>query len=195
MKGRFTYREVSWGPSVVALLVPQRRPFVLLDRVTGVAGEALRGCRHVSANEPVFDGHFPQVDVWPGALTLEGVAQAAGALASVVALSEAWIEDGGTAEQLRAELDHVELGATLGRGWDAEREAGFRARLARRRRPLALAGGARLKFTSPVFPGCRLDYDVWIERRMGELVSFGFEASVDGRLVVEGSLSASSEIR
>lgn len=191
MRGRFAFREVSWGPSVVALLVPQRRPFVLLDRVTGVVDApvpALRGARHISANEPVFDGHFPQVDVWPGALTLEGVAQAAGALASVVALSE-------TMEDLGAELDHVELGATLGRGWDAEREAAFRARLAGQRRPLALAGGARLKFASPVFPGCRLDYEVWLERRMGELVSFGFEASVDGRLVVEGSLSASSDLR
>ncbi|MCB9700216.1 MAG: hypothetical protein H6738_25745 [Alphaproteobacteria bacterium] len=191
MRGRFAFREVSWGPSVVALLVPQRRPFVLLDRVMGVVDApvpALRGARHISANEPVFDGHFPQVDVWPGALTLEGVAQAAGALASVVALSE-------TMEDLGAELDHVELGATLGRGWDAEREAAFRARLAGQRRPLALAGGARLKFASPVFPGCRLDYEVWLERRMGELVSFGFEASVDGRLVVEGSLSASSDLR
>ncbi len=61
--------------------LPHRYPFLLIDRVTECeVGERLVGIKNVSANEPFFNGHFPDYPVMPGVLILEAMAQAAGIL-------------------------------------------------------------------------------------------------------------------
>jgi len=41
-------------------LLPHRYPFLLLDRVVEYeAGVSIRGFKNVSANEALFQGHFP----------------------------------------------------------------------------------------------------------------------------------------
>ncbi|GAB7218213.1 3-hydroxyacyl-[acyl-carrier-protein] dehydratase FabZ [Vibrio inusitatus NBRC 102082] len=63
-------------------LLPHRYPFLLLDRVTDFEeGKYLIGLKNVSFNEPQFQGHFPQLPVFPGVLILEAMAQATGLLA------------------------------------------------------------------------------------------------------------------
>ncbi|OED98065.1 3-hydroxyacyl-[acyl-carrier-protein] dehydratase FabZ [Vibrio breoganii] len=63
-------------------LLPHRYPFLLLDRVTDFEeGKYLVGLKNVSFNEPQFQGHFPQLPVFPGVLILEAMAQATGLLA------------------------------------------------------------------------------------------------------------------
>jgi len=58
--------------------VPQRFPFLMLDRVTElVPGESLVAYKNVSIDEAYFNGHFPGNPVFPGALTAEAMAQAA----------------------------------------------------------------------------------------------------------------------
>ena len=56
--------------------LPHRYPFLLIDRVTGIEpGVELNAIKNVTANEPIFTGHFPQFPVFPGVLILEAMAQ------------------------------------------------------------------------------------------------------------------------
>lgn len=66
--------------------LPHRFPIILVDRVLEFeAGKRLVAVKNVSANEPVFTGHFPHYPVMPGVLILESMAQAAAILTSVSA--------------------------------------------------------------------------------------------------------------
>jgi 3-hydroxyacyl-[acyl-carrier-protein] dehydratase len=57
-------------------LLPHRYPFLLLDRVTEYkSGESIRGYKNVSANEALFQGHFPDMSIFPGVLICEALAQ------------------------------------------------------------------------------------------------------------------------
>ncbi|MFL0796512.1 MAG: 3-hydroxyacyl-ACP dehydratase FabZ [Cellvibrionaceae bacterium] len=61
--------------------LPHRYPFLLVDRVTElVEGEHIVAYKNVSANEDVFNGHFPQKPVFPGVMIVEALAQASGIL-------------------------------------------------------------------------------------------------------------------
>ncbi len=68
--------------------LPHRYPFLLVDRIRDIDGDkSCVGIKNVTANEPHFQGHFPDYPVMPGVLILEGMAQTAGAL-SVFARGE-----------------------------------------------------------------------------------------------------------
>lgn len=57
-------------------ILPQRFPFVLVDRVTEVvAYEHIRGHKCVTMNEPWFLGHYPLRPIMPGVLVLEALSQ------------------------------------------------------------------------------------------------------------------------
>ena len=61
--------------------LPHRYPFLLVDRVSElVKGERIVALKNVTANEPFFDGHFPEYSVMPGVLIVEAFGQAAAAL-------------------------------------------------------------------------------------------------------------------
>ena len=59
-------------------LIPQRFPFLMLDRVVEIKeGEFIKAYKNVSINEEYFRGHFPDMPILPGALIAEAMAQAA----------------------------------------------------------------------------------------------------------------------
>jgi len=61
--------------------LPHRYPFLLVDRVVEIRlGESIVAYKNVSYNEQLFQGHFPGKAVFPGVLTVEAMAQAAGIL-------------------------------------------------------------------------------------------------------------------
>ena len=61
--------------------LPHRYPFLLIDRVTELTrGESIVGFKNITYNEQLFQGHFPDKPLFPGMLTLEAMAQAAGIL-------------------------------------------------------------------------------------------------------------------
>jgi len=67
-------------------LLPHRYPIILVDRVLEIeAGKRIVAIKNVSANEPVFTGHFPHYPVMPGVLILEAMAQTSAVLAFVSA--------------------------------------------------------------------------------------------------------------
>ena len=61
-------------------ILPHRYPFLLVDRIVELEGERIVGIKNVTANEPFFQGHFPDFPVMPGVLIVEAMAQTAGVL-------------------------------------------------------------------------------------------------------------------
>ena len=58
-------------------LIPQRFPFIMLDKVIELKpGERAVAFKNVSGNDMVFLGHFPEKAIMPGALIIESMAQA-----------------------------------------------------------------------------------------------------------------------
>ena len=60
--------------------LPQRYPFLLVDRVLSLDERHVRALKNVSINEQFFAGHFPGEPLMPAVLILEGMAQTAGLL-------------------------------------------------------------------------------------------------------------------
>jgi|TARA_B110000503_G_scaffold6082_1_gene8441 3-hydroxyacyl-[acyl-carrier-protein] dehydratase len=66
--------------------LPQRYPFLLLDRVVEIdSGQRILAYKNITANEGVFNGHFPSAPIFPGVMIIEAMAQAAGVLGFVTA--------------------------------------------------------------------------------------------------------------
>jgi len=57
-------------------LIPQRYPFLMIDRVIEACPEKVVAIKNVSMTEHFFEGHFPDLKVMPGALMIEAMAQA-----------------------------------------------------------------------------------------------------------------------
>ena len=67
--------------AMIKRMIPHRYPFLMIDQVVGLKkGESAVGVKNVTANEPQFDGHFPDEPIMPGVLVLEAMAQTAAVL-------------------------------------------------------------------------------------------------------------------
>ncbi|KSU81888.1 MULTISPECIES: 3-hydroxyacyl-ACP dehydratase FabZ [Fictibacillus] len=57
-------------------IIPHRYPFLLLDTIEELEpGKRAVGKKNITANEEVFNGHFPNYNIFPGVMTLEACAQ------------------------------------------------------------------------------------------------------------------------
>ena len=61
-------------------LLPHRSPTQLVDKVVAMGATTIVGVKNVTANEPFFQGHFPEDPVMPGVLQIEAMAQCGGLL-------------------------------------------------------------------------------------------------------------------
>ena len=58
-------------------LIPQRFPFIMIDRVLNVdPGKEALAVKNVSGNDILFLGHFPEKAIMPGVALIEAMAQA-----------------------------------------------------------------------------------------------------------------------
>lgn len=72
-------------------LLPHRYPMQLVDKVVSMGATTIVGVKNITANEPFFQGHFPQEPVMPGVLQIEAMAQCGGLLVlSQVEEPERW---------------------------------------------------------------------------------------------------------
>src|ERR1700758_3510622 len=63
--------------------IPHRYPFLLVDRAEAYRPhQSIVGIKCVTANEPFFQGHFPDYPVMPGVLIIEAIAQTGAVLMS-----------------------------------------------------------------------------------------------------------------
>ncbi|MDE6324543.1 MAG: bifunctional UDP-3-O-[3-hydroxymyristoyl] N-acetylglucosamine deacetylase/3-hydroxyacyl-ACP dehydratase [Duncaniella sp.] len=61
-------------------MLPHRYPFLLVDKIIDKGTNYIVGVKNITANEPFFQGHFPQEPVLPGVLQVEAMAQTGGLL-------------------------------------------------------------------------------------------------------------------
>lgn len=61
-------------------LLPHRYPMQLVDKVIAMGATSIVGVKNTTANEPFFQGHFPEEPVMPGVLQIEAMAQCGGLL-------------------------------------------------------------------------------------------------------------------
>ena len=66
-------------------ILPHRYPFLLVDKIIELEpGKKAIGIKNVTANEPFFQGHFPEYPIMPGVLIVEALAQTAGIAVAVL---------------------------------------------------------------------------------------------------------------
>lgn len=63
----------------IMTILPHRYPMLLIDRITELEPmKSARGYKNITANEPMFTGHFPGNPILPGVYMVEALAQLGG---------------------------------------------------------------------------------------------------------------------
>lgn len=184
--------DLRLGSNVVELLLPQKRPFLMVDFVSAYRSEpspTLEAGRHVSANEAYFDGHFPGMHVWPGTLTIEGLGQTSALLMSILAMQRAAADAHVDPSVVVTRLNNLDRGFRMHPGHKVD-DAVDLVRQIRLGPPwLAIGASVNVKFLRPVFAGQRLDYVSTLLSEVSNMMRFQVEALVDGTPVVSGTLT------
>jgi 3-hydroxyacyl-[acyl-carrier-protein] dehydratase len=181
------------GSNVVELLLPQRRPMLMVDRIESFdAGPppCLEASRHVSANEIFLEGHLDGLHLWPGCLTIEGMGQTSQLLGALLAIRSLVAADGDDPDSALESLRNVDLGFRLHPGHNPADAESFLARILTLGQVLVLGAAVDVKLLNPVFAGQRLDYRVALEIQVSGMARFRVEASVDDVTVARGRMTA-----
>lgn len=74
-------RTTSLDIDQLLKMLPHRYPILMIDRLEEIViDHSAVGIKNVTANEPFFQGHFPDRPIMPGVLIIEAMAQTAAAL-------------------------------------------------------------------------------------------------------------------
>jgi 3-hydroxyacyl-[acyl-carrier-protein] dehydratase len=192
-----TQDQLSLGPEVIQRLLPHRPPLLMVDRIERFSRApvpTLGACRHITANEPVFAGHFPGLPLWPGVYTIEGLGQSCNLLEILVEMTQGPPAIAATAEQVLAGLRTLDAVTSL-RPAPASAELGpLLEALRQPLRRMGMSAAVDLKLLAPVFAGQRLDYRVRRVLAMGDLRRFEVEAEVAGKLVARGIMDTVANV-
>lgn len=191
-------RPLRLGPDVVQRLLPHRRPFLMVDRMEAYergARPTLRASRYISTNEPVFEGHFPHMSLWPGVYTIEGMGQTGNLLSLLDFIEQGLVQEGLDPDLLLDGLANLELKSQLHPGYRPDVDAGL-DELLRRTIPtgearMGMSARVDVKLMAPVFAGQKLDYLVTRTHVVDSMLRFEVRASVEERDVARGVMVSS----
>ncbi len=189
---RAAIHVLSLGSNVVELLLPQRWPMLMVDRIerfTDGARPTLEACRFLSAGDVMFQGHFPGLHIWPGCLTIEGLGQCGAALMAILAIRERLSAESGDALAGFEALRNLDRGYRLHPGYRAADAVAFRDAMHDQQGTISVGAAVDVRLRRPVFAGQRLDYRVRMNHLVGESVKFEVEALVDGVTVADGMMT------
>ncbi|MCY3740270.1 MAG: hypothetical protein OXH00_04560 [Candidatus Poribacteria bacterium] len=172
--------EFRIGADVIGYLLPQRHPMLMVDQIIGYRGSPayqLSAERYVSANEPVFVGHFPDLKLWPGIYTIEGLRQCCVLFDILHQLDERGLLGGlqvlQRSKMLQPRVDKKLCQQVLDTLPEIRQLA---------QGPLRL----RVKLIAPIFPGCILVYQVY--RNTFDIHTWFVQAEVNSRCVAQGEI-------
>lgn len=157
-------RGFALDAHAIRRLMPHRHHMSLLDRVVAYYPEARRmvGIKHVSQNDPIVQGHFPDWPVFPGSLLIEALAQSAGLLMNIEKVRESGI-------------DVASLAAPGGGGGALDI-------------PMTVLVESRIRQHAILVPGDQAELRARVVLRHGTMCHFEVSARVDGRLVADGEI-------
>ncbi|OGG94785.1 MAG: hypothetical protein A2527_00960 [Candidatus Lambdaproteobacteria bacterium RIFOXYD2_FULL_50_16] len=73
--------KINLNINEIKRLIPQRYPFLFVDQVLSlIPKQEITVLKNLTANEPYFQGHFPDQPIMPGVLACEAMAQASAIL-------------------------------------------------------------------------------------------------------------------
>lgn len=173
------------GPDVVQRLIPHRRPLLLVDAVEAfrrAPQPTLWARRQISANEDVFDGHFPGLHLWPGVYTIEGLGQTTLLLSVILFLVAQRESAGGTERELLDALRELDPAHGAAR-------RGATVALAPPDPRAGVAGQVDIKLVAPVYAGQTLRYRVALTHRIDAFARFDVEAESEGTVVARGTMT------
>jgi 3-hydroxymyristoyl/3-hydroxydecanoyl-(acyl carrier protein) dehydratase len=173
------------GADVIAYLAAVKYPMIMVDRIICYKSDPLSliAERYVSANEPAFVGHFPNMKLWPGIYTLEGLRQACYLLHILHELEEADMLKGvielHNRQTLRPKIDHELCQGVIdylknSKMYDPD------------------LFSIRIKLLEPVFAGSLIKYHCF--RDAYDLHYWSVKAMVDDRLIAKGIIIQSFDV-
>jgi len=95
--------EVSIGREDIERMLPHRAPMLFVERISQVdlEAETMVAHRRIDPDDPLLKGHFPGMPIYPGALLLESVGQAALCLHHLLRMGRAEVHEGDTPAPVR----------------------------------------------------------------------------------------------
>jgi 3-hydroxyacyl-[acyl-carrier-protein] dehydratase len=155
--------SLSYSGHVVRQLLPQRFPFMLLDRVERYYPQEKRliGVKGVAQNETFLQGHFPDYPIFPGVLIIESLAQASGMLMNLEYLRQQRIPP--------QRLLEGEFMRSL-------------------KVPNSVLADSKIKHIGPVYPGDQMMLETELMLQRDDMYTFRVCARVNGTEVTKGQL-------
>jgi 3-hydroxymyristoyl/3-hydroxydecanoyl-(acyl carrier protein) dehydratase len=165
------------GADAISYLSAVKYPMIMVDKITDYQSDPLSlvAERYVSANEPAFVGHFPNLKLWPGIYTLEGLRQSCHLLIMLNELEKADLLKGlqelHKRQILRPQIDHKLCEKVLDY-----------LKTCKISDPDLFS--LNIKLLEPVFAGSLIQYHVYKDEP--ESFHFTVEAMVDERIIAKG---------
>jgi 3-hydroxyacyl-[acyl-carrier-protein] dehydratase len=176
--------EYNIGAEIIEDMINVQHPLIMVDKITAYNSQIgfLRSKKYISANEPVFTGHFPGFKLWPGILTIEGLRQSA-----LLYLAMQKIET----KDLLAGIVQLQLQMTLVPHADKTLSENTLNYLKQMRSTVQNTFDMRIKLVAPVFSACVIDYEINQDQENKD--SFFAKAIVNQRIVAEGKIKLINE--
>lgn len=70
--------KLNFGKQDIDRIIPHRAPFALITSLTAVClqHQIIEATSYINPADPIFEGHFPDMPVYPGVMQIESMGQA-----------------------------------------------------------------------------------------------------------------------